>query len=116
MRKLQDQETHGWTITPETSDLPALFVKLRENFHPVMRHFFTENRKDPIAWYAMRLRYARSLAVGSMVGHAVGLGDRHCSNILIDKISGELVHIDLGIAFDQVSGDSLLCSPLLFQS
>ena len=30
----------------------------------------------------------------------LGLGDRHSSNILIDTKSAELVHIDLGIAFD----------------
>jgi hypothetical protein len=34
-------------------------------------------------------------------GHVVGLGDRHVSNILMDEARGELVHIDLGIAFDQ---------------
>lgn len=55
-----------------------------------------------MAWLTMRLAYARSAAVSSMVGHMVGLGDRHCSNILIDRVSGELVHIDLGIAFDEV--------------
>merc|ERR1711874_951252 len=36
-----------------------------------------------------------------MVGHILGLGDRHTNNILIDKATGELVHIDLGVAFDQ---------------
>ena len=32
----------------------------------------------------------------SVVGYFVGLGDRHVQNILIDKISAELIHIDLG--------------------
>ena len=35
------------------------------------------------------------------LGYILGLGDRHISNILIDKSSAEVVHIDLGIAFDQ---------------
>lgn len=56
----------------------------------------------PGSWFQMRLAYSRSVAVTSIVGHIVGLGDRHISNILIDQNSGELVHIDLGIAFDQV--------------
>ena len=37
----------------------------------------------------------------SLVGHILGLGDRHLQNILIDKQTAELVHIDLGIAFEQ---------------
>jgi ataxia telangiectasia mutated family protein len=34
------------------------------------------------------------------VGYIVGLGDRHNNNILLDKSTAELVHIDLGVAFD----------------
>ena len=69
---------------------------------PVMRHYFTEKHKTPISWFAMRLNYTRSVATTSIVGHVLGLGDRHISNILLDNGSGEVVHIDLGIAFDQV--------------
>jgi ataxia telangiectasia mutated family protein len=29
-------------------------------------------------------------------------GDRHVQNILIDQKTAELIHIDLGIAFEQV--------------
>lgn len=36
-------------------------------------------------WFARRLQYTRSAAVGSMVGYVVGLGDRHINNILIDQ-------------------------------
>ena len=36
-----------------------------------------------------------------MVGHVLGIGDRHAQNILVDTRSGEQVHIDFGIAFDQ---------------
>eukprot|EP00253_Pinus_taeda_P006903 PITA_06903 len=35
------------------------------------------------------------------VGYIVGLGDRHSMNILIDQITAEVVHIDLGVAFEQ---------------
>lgn len=73
------------------------------SFKPVMRHFFTEKRREPLAWFTMRLNYARSVAVTSIVGYMVGLGDRHCSNILIDTETGEFVQIDFGIVFDEVS-------------
>ncbi|KAF8448998.1 hypothetical protein L210DRAFT_3618742 [Boletus edulis BED1] len=79
----------------------AQFKDICEKSAPVMRHYFTEKHKSPIAWFAMRLNYIRSVATTSIVGHVLGLGDRHVSNILMDNVTGEVVHIDLGIAFDQ---------------
>ena len=35
-----------------------------------------------------------------MIGYILGLGDRHMNNILMDMNTAEIVHIDLGIAFD----------------
>lgn len=76
-----------------------VWTKLKKRFRPVMRHLFTEKYRDPMAWFSMRLTYARSLAVTSIVGWVLEIGDRHCSNILMDECTGELVHIDFGIAF-----------------
>jgi serine-protein kinase ATM len=75
---------------------------LLSRFQPVMRHYFTERHRIPMGWFFLRLNYTRSVATNSIVGHILGLGDRHVSNILLDNTSGEVVHIDLGIAFDQV--------------
>ena len=86
----------------QTSSLLTAFADIRKRFKPVMRHYFTELHKAPTSWFAIRLSYARSVATTSIVGHVLGLGDRHTSNILMDNVSGEVVHIDLGIAFDQV--------------
>ncbi|CAK7328913.1 unnamed protein product [Dovyalis caffra] len=68
---------------------------------PVMHHFFLERFLQPADWFEKRLAYTRSLAASSMVGYIVGLGDRHSMNILIDQATAEVVHIDLGVAFDQ---------------
>lgn len=35
------------------------------------------------------------------VGYVVGLGDRHSMNVLMDQVTAEVVHIDLGVAFEQ---------------
>ena len=35
------------------------------------------------------------------VGYVIGLGDRHSANLLLDQSHAEVVHIDLGIAFEQ---------------
>ena len=86
----------------QTSLLLKAFADVQARFRPVMRHYFTQLHKAPTAWFAIRLNYARSVATTSIVGHVLGLGDRHTSNILMDNSSGEVVHIDLGIAFDQV--------------
>jgi len=78
-----------------------VFMGIQNQFHPVFRYFFLENYKDADIWFHRRLNYIRSVAVCSMVGYIVGLGDRHCQNILIDCSSAEMIHIDLGVAFEQ---------------
>jgi FKBP12-rapamycin complex-associated protein len=41
-------------------------------------------------WLHRRAAYVRTLAVMSMVGYVVGLGDRHPSNIMIHRYTGEV--------------------------
>lgn len=79
------------------------YEQVTERLKPVLHYFFLERWPQASAWYERRLAYARSLATNSMAGFIVGLGDRHSSNILLDNETAELIHIDLGIAFDQGS-------------
>ncbi|KAL4778275.1 hypothetical protein BJX76DRAFT_362890 [Aspergillus varians] len=72
-----------------------------EHFHPVLRYFFIEKFNNPDDWFGRRLSYTQSTAAISMLGHVLGLGDRHGHNILLDERTGEVVHIDLGVAFEQ---------------
>ncbi|XP_061575088.1 serine-protein kinase ATM [Cololabis saira] len=72
-----------------------------KKFRPVFRYFCMERFLDPAVWMEKRLAYTRSVATSSIVGYIVGLGDRHIQNILIDEQTAELVHIDLGVAFEQ---------------
>jgi FKBP12-rapamycin complex-associated protein len=55
---------------------------------------------DAENWFSRRLTYMRSLAVMSMLGYVLGLGDRHPSNLLMDRVSGQIVHIDFGDCFE----------------
>jgi serine-protein kinase ATM len=48
-----------------------------------------------------KTKFTRSVAVSSVVGHILGIGDRHTSNILVHQKTGEVVHIDFGIVFEQ---------------
>lgn len=77
-----------------------VYKEMTDKFHPVLRHFFFERFEDPDEWFYRRLAYARSTASISILGHALGLGDRHCQNILLDTVTGEVIHIDLGVAFE----------------
>ena len=51
-------------------------------------------------WLERRTKFTRSLAVMSMVGYILGLGDRHPSNLMLDKLSGRVLHIDFGDCFE----------------
>uniref|UniRef100_K7FFL2 non-specific serine/threonine protein kinase n=1 Tax=Pelodiscus sinensis TaxID=13735 RepID=K7FFL2_PELSI len=78
-----------------------MFMDICQNFKPVFRYFCMEKFLDPAVWFEKRLAYTRSVATSSIVGYILGLGDRHVQNILIDEQTAELVHIDLGVAFEQ---------------
>ncbi|XP_057312523.1 serine/threonine-protein kinase mTOR-like [Hydractinia symbiolongicarpus] len=51
-------------------------------------------------WFDRRLNYTRSIAVMSIVGYVLGLGDRHPSNLMLDRMSGKILHIDFGDCFE----------------
>jgi len=51
-------------------------------------------------WLERRTNYTRSLAVMSMVGYILGLGDRHPSNLMLDRHTGKVLHIDFGDCFE----------------
>ncbi|KAI1074455.1 hypothetical protein F5B20DRAFT_563328 [Whalleya microplaca] len=78
----------------------AAYKKVADRFQPVMRYFFMEHFVDPDEWFAKRTAYTRTTAAISILGHVLGLGDRHGHNILLDSKNGEVVHIDLGVAFE----------------
>jgi FKBP12-rapamycin complex-associated protein len=51
-------------------------------------------------WLFRRNNCTRSLAVMSMVGYVLGLGDRHPNNLMLDRLSGKIMHIDFGDCFE----------------
>ncbi|KAG2387963.1 hypothetical protein C9374_000813 [Naegleria lovaniensis] len=67
---------------------------------PVLHNFFLHQFLEPNQWYQSRLNFVRTTAVWSMVGYIVGLGDRHCENILIDLKCGDVIHVDLAMLFE----------------
>ncbi|XP_078420317.1 serine/threonine-protein kinase ATR [Cetorhinus maximus] len=70
--------------------------------HPAVFHeWFLRTFADPTSWYSSRSAYCRTVAVMSMVGYILGLGDRHGENILFDSLTGECVHVDFNCLFNK---------------
>ncbi|KAI5993676.1 hypothetical protein EDD15DRAFT_2388093 [Pisolithus albus] len=86
----------------QDKDAAELFVtKVLPIFPPVFHEWFVETFPEPTAWLASRLSYGRTAAVMSMVGFILGLGDRHCENILLDTNTGDVVHVDFNCLFEK---------------
>ncbi|KAH7912967.1 hypothetical protein BJ138DRAFT_1134431 [Hygrophoropsis aurantiaca] len=89
----------------ETDDKKAaqfFITKVLPVFPPVFHEWFIETFPEPSAWLASRLSYGRTAAVMSMVGFILGLGDRHCENILLDTNTGDVVHVDFNCLFEKM--------------
>ena len=70
-------------------------------FPPLMHRWLVGLASDPNAWLSARTGYTATLAVMSIIGHVVGLGDRHGENILFDRTNGDAVHVDFSCLFEQ---------------
>ncbi|KAL5004570.1 hypothetical protein ScPMuIL_018026 [Solemya velum] len=75
--------------------------KLLPRHPPVFKEWYLRTFPDPTSWYNARLAYARTVAVMSMVGYILGLGDRHGENILFDSTTGDCVHVDFNCLFNK---------------
>lgn len=53
--------------------------------------------------YSSRQSYVHTVAVMSIAGYILGLGDRHGENILFDSMCGDCVHVDFNCLFNRVS-------------
>ncbi|KAI0514246.1 hypothetical protein KFK09_010281 [Dendrobium nobile] len=76
-------------------------LKILPMFPPIFHRWFLTTFSEPAAWFRARVAYAHTTAVWSMVGHIVGLGDRHGENVLFDSTTGDCVHVDFSCLFDK---------------
>ncbi|CAL9149410.1 serine/threonine-protein kinase ATR isoform X2 [Musa acuminata AAA Group] len=85
----------------KTSEEEMLKSQILPMFPPVFHKWFLTTFSEPAAWFRARVAYAHTCAVWSMVGHIVGLGDRHGENILFDSTTGDCIHVDFSCLFDK---------------
>jgi serine/threonine-protein kinase ATR len=83
------------------SKIPIFTDEILGKYPAVLHEWFLETFPEPEAWFAARLRYTRSCAVMSIVGHVLGLGDRHGENVLLEQGDGGTFHVDFNCLFDK---------------
>lgn len=96
IKRIYDQ-CHGGKMQEDD----ILKDKILPMFPPVFHKWFLTTFSEPAAWFRARVAYAHTTAVWSMVGHIVGLGDRHGENILFDSTTGDCIHVDFSCLFDK---------------
>jgi phosphatidylinositol kinase/protein kinase (PI-3 family) len=63
---------------------------------------------DPAHWLARNHNFTVSTALMSVAGYVIGLGDRHPSNIMVQRHTGRVIHIDFGDSFEVAMRRTLL--------
>lgn len=79
----------------------AFFNELVKYYEPVLYRWFLEFFPTPGAWYSARNTFSRTCSVMLMLGHVVGIGDRHGENILISENDGGVLHVDFDCLFEK---------------
>ncbi|KAL5705931.1 non-specific serine/threonine protein kinase [Ranunculus cassubicifolius] len=107
-RKITLNQEHKFMLAfaPDYDHLP-LIAKVEVFEHALQntegndlaRVLWLKSRTSEV-WLDRRTNYTRSLAVMSMVGYLLGLGDRHPSNLMLHRYSGKILHIDFGDCFE----------------
>lgn len=90
------------SLAKKTKSRKQRFDEVCSHYSPSFRFFFLEQFSDNVeSWHIAKMKYTRSVAVSSMVGHILGIGDRHLGNLLVNEKTGVVVHIDFGVVFEQ---------------
>jgi Phosphatidylinositol 3- and 4-kinase/FAT domain/FKBP12-rapamycin binding domain/Domain of unknown function (DUF3385)/FATC domain len=93
-------------LAPEPERLPLLhkvdlfeFMLANTGGRDIARVLWLKSRNSEM-WLDRRTNFARTLATTSMAGYLLGLGDRHPSNLMIERSTGKIMHIDFGDCFE----------------
>lgn len=75
--------------------------KIIKDYPNVFQEYFFNQFKYSSNWIKAIQQYQITLAVWSCFCYIIGLGDRHCDNILIVQNSGIVLHIDFDCIFEK---------------
>jgi FKBP12-rapamycin complex-associated protein len=85
---------------PDSQKLDPFKAGLAASEATDLKQVLLSRADDSNHWIERRTNYSASLAMTSIAGYILGLGDRHLSNIMMKKNSAKLVHIDFGDCFE----------------
>ncbi|KAH0789039.1 PIKK family atypical protein kinase [Histomonas meleagridis] len=78
-----------------------IFYKIKKHTNAnELRELLWLRSPTPTIWLQRNHNFTVSTALMSMAGYVIGLGDRHPSNIMIQRHTGRVIHIDFGDSFE----------------
>ncbi|KAL9547884.1 hypothetical protein MBANPS3_005951 [Mucor bainieri] len=93
------QKMGGYRVSLEKDRIAFFKKQILPISPPMFYKWFLQHFPEPSQWLSSRSRYTKTLAVMSIVGYIIGLGDRHAENIMFDVATGDAVHVDLNLVF-----------------
>ena len=94
------EDISGWEAQPQERRVRALEVVTNLTDGDDIHRDLWLGATSSETWVRRRSAFTRSLSVMSIVGYVLGLGDRHLGNIMLQKTTGRIAHIDFGDCFD----------------
>lgn len=101
VKKLYDNAANGHVGHSKAVNLIKWLEAVLATYPPCFHRWFLKHYPEPASWLNARLSFTRTYSAWCVVGHVVGLGDRHLENVLIDMSNGDAIQIDFGCLFDK---------------
>jgi len=101
IKKLYENATNSNHGHSKVGNLVKWLTAVLSTYPPCFHRWFLKHYPEPASWLNARLSFTRTYSAWCVVGHVVGLGDRHLENVLIDMSNGDAVQIDFGCLFDK---------------
>eukprot|EP00172_Hildenbrandia_rubra_P000040 Plantae.Rhodophyta-Hildenbrandia_rubra.ctg10178.p1 GENE.Plantae.Rhodophyta-Hildenbrandia_rubra.ctg10178~~Plantae.Rhodophyta-Hildenbrandia_rubra.ctg10178.p1 ORF type:complete len:1219 (-),score=182.70 Plantae.Rhodophyta-Hildenbrandia_rubra.ctg10178:1597-4974(-) len=98
--RLMMRQVPNYDVLPLLQKVNIFENMLQETMGNDMACILWMRSRSSELWLERRTTYAQSLAVTNIAGYLLGIGDRHPSNIMLDRESAELMHIDFGDIFE----------------
>ncbi|XP_035782012.1 DNA-dependent protein kinase catalytic subunit-like [Anopheles albimanus] len=76
------------------------YIELKQTIRlDTLKRVLFDMAVSPEAFYRLRMNFGRSLATMNVTCWVLGIGDRHLSNIVLERATGKLAGVDFGLAF-----------------